>query len=232
MSSVPTDAGRAILVVACRGLLQERCLRSLRERVEVRRAATLEEADAELARNPWTGLILGLHPDGTGLAWLEALRERDPRQPVLAVAGDLGKEVSSACHRVGVRCVFAPIDAQTALLFAARALAQQAERDERIAAVVDRLAVERGLSPREAEIAGLAALGISRAGLASSLGISENSVKACVRGLLRRTDARSVDAVGRAVLAQVVATDTADGADLAGPPSTASRTRSRRGSHP
>ncbi len=196
--------GAAFLVVECRGLLHARCLRTLRERVQIVQLATIAEAEARIAERRWMGAIVGLPVGGGALAWLASLRERRDKLPVLIVADALEKEVTSVCHRLDARCVFAPLDAPSAVLFAARAVAERAGREQRIDAVVEKLALERGLSPREADIARLAAIGVSRAGLAASLGVSENTVKAYVRGLLSHTGAASVDALGRAILEQVV----------------------------
>jgi len=180
--------------------------------------ATIAEAETLLPERRWTGVIVGLRANGGGLAWLATLRERGDPLPALLVPKELDKTLASACHRLGARCAFAPLDAETAMLFSARAIVQRAERDQRIAAIVQKLAVERALSPREADVARLAAIGVSRAGLAASLGVTENTVKSYVRGLLRRTGAVSVDAVGRTVLEQVVLATAESGAAPSRPP--------------
>lgn len=202
----PPPLRAVFLLVQCRGLVQHRCLRTLRERVQIVPAGSLAEADTLLAGRRWTGMIVGLREGDGTLAWLTALRDRGDDIPVLVVPKELDKRVASACHRVGSRCVFAPLDGPTAVLFTARAIAERAQRDQRVNAVVEKLAIERDLSPREADIARLAAIGVSRAGLGTSLGLAENTVKAYVRGLLRRTGAPTVDSLGRAILEQVVLT--------------------------
>lgn len=196
--------GVVFLAVETEHLLQGRGVRALRARGQLVRVPTLADAEARLAERRWTGAIIGLRAGGEGLAWLASLRKRGETLPVLLLADGLEKEVASVCHRLDARCVFAPVDARTLVLFAVRAAAQRACREERVAAVVAKLAVERGLSRREAEVAQLAAMGVSRSGLAASLGVSDNSVKAHIRGLLRRTGEPSVEAVGRAVLEDVV----------------------------
>jgi DNA-binding NarL/FixJ family response regulator len=204
MSSAPAEI--PLLVVDARGLLEPRCLRALRGVAAPRAVARVAATDAALVDARVCGAIVGLRDDRAALRWLAAARARGEMRPVMLVSAVDERSVANEAFRLDAQLVYAPLDAQNATLFAVRAAARRAEHEARVEAVVRQLAIERGLTAREGEIAMLVALGVSRAGLATSLDVSENSVKVYVRGLLRHLGVPSVEAVGRLVLEEAVRT--------------------------
>ncbi|GAB4207738.1 MAG: hypothetical protein OHK0013_25620 [Sandaracinaceae bacterium] len=208
MPTMPRDCTHepALLVVDARGLLEPRCLRALRAVASPTVLRSTKEIDEALGDARVAGAIVGLREDRAGLAWLASARARGESIPVMVVSALDERSVANDAFRLDAQLVYAPLDARNATLFAVRAAARRVEHEARVEAVVRQLCVERGLTAREGEVATLAAMGVSRAGLASSLGVSENSVKVYVRGLLRNLGVPSVEAAGRLVLEIVVRT--------------------------
>ncbi len=197
-------AGSTFLVMDDRPRSRARLSRALRKHGRVFTCSTVAGATVRLRAASWTGAVLsGLDPT-QAVAVLRAVRAGGSAVQLLLIVGTVDAELAATCHRQDARCVAEPADSSVLRLFAARSVARRAHEDQLVAGAVAKLRVERGLSRREAEVAGLAAIGVSREGLAASLGVSANSIKTHVRGLLRKTGARSVEEVACAVLAEAL----------------------------
>jgi DNA-binding NarL/FixJ family response regulator len=163
---------------------------------------TLADAGAALdADGPWVGLILDLIlPDGYGLDFLEEVREGHPSLPVLVLTGELDRDVVNRVQALDADYVCKPAGHENLDLFIRRALArgtvQPADLDRR----VERLAESLALTHREKELVSLSIRGLSRRELATTMGVAENTVKAQIRGLLKKTGDRSIAALAQRVL--------------------------------
>lgn len=177
----------------------------VRRHAAVEVASTLAEASAALRRTRFTGIVLDLRlPDGSGLELLQYVRQERRATPVLVVTGDHEPTLANRVHRLGAVCVFKPDVVEDISLFVRRAMADEVETRALAEGAVRNLRAPLRLSRREAELAVLATLGFTRTALAEELGVTENTVKSTVRGLLRKFDETSVDGVARIVLQEMV----------------------------
>lgn len=168
--------------------------------------ATLGRAREELNARGYAGMILSASlPDGPGLDLLEELRTRQFHFHVLVISSALNAGIANRAHCLGASCVFAPDLAPNVCAFVHRAVGATADATQRTVAAAREVAIAFGFTPREREIAELAALGVSRDRLARELGVSENTLKTLVRRALAKCRERSLEGLARLVLDEVVA---------------------------
>jgi DNA-binding NarL/FixJ family response regulator len=183
----------------------------------VRRAQSYREAAALLGSQPrWSGLVVDL--DGfevDPLQTLECLRAAHPLVPVLGLASSAAPTLVNGMHAYRAELVFKPFGELNVTSFVQRALVSGWLPDERVAAWVDELAPRLGLTAREVQLVAYALGNESRQDVIRRLGISENTLKTQVRGLLRKCSARSMDSLAKVVLrgALVFETQPMDGED-------------------
>jgi DNA-binding NarL/FixJ family response regulator len=84
--------------------------------------------------------------------------------------------------------------------FIQRALAQERVDDAAIGQRIEHLARQLKLTRRETELLTLSVDGLSRKELAESLGVAENTVKAQIRSLLKKSGARSLATLAQKVI--------------------------------
>lgn len=175
---------------------------------EARLARTLGEARGALCERPFTGLVLDVQlPDGSGLDLLAQLRARGDRTPALVVTGLYDRAIANRAHELGAGCVSKPSVRANLELFVEESTVLAAEGGARLDAAVAILARRHELTPREAEVAHLVALGLPRGGLAAALGISENTLKHHVRAVLAKCGAPRLEALVRLVIAELLAAE-------------------------
>lgn len=168
-------------------------------------ATTCAAAREAFASRKWCGAILDIHlPDGSGLDLLEELRAADGALPALVMTGAYDPAVANRSHVLGASCVFKPEIAENVRRFAQRSIAARAELHQRTQAAVEELASIYGLTPREAQVAQLIALGVARERLGAELGVSENTLKTLIRRVLTKCSESRADGVARAVLEEIV----------------------------
>lgn len=180
--------------------------RALTRQVEEHRpvtwASTLAIAREEFSRrDDWTGIFLDLMlPDGHGLDLLVEIRERLPLLPVLVLTGELSREVVNRVQRLDADYVCKPAARENLELFMRNAIAQEPVERGEVGRRIGQLMEEVRLTRREAELLGFAMDGLSRRQLAETMGVAENTVKAQIRSILRKTNARSLATLAQNVL--------------------------------
>lgn len=166
-------------------------------------ASTVAAATATLLEpnREWSALVVDIGlPDGSGLEVVRVARATVPSIAVLVLTGSTQPKVVNGSFLLGASFLRKPTTADSLELFARRAIALERVKDSRILRVVDNVATEWGLTDREAEVLGLATGDTPRSELADVLGVTENTAKAHVKSLLRKSAARSIDHVVQQVL--------------------------------
>ena len=178
------------------------CARAFGAFGAVHRAASLGEARAALEVHPeFAGIVTeAMLPDGSGFDLLETLRDRKPPVLSLVLTSHNDREHINRARFLQAGFVCKPPSAESLEGFARRAITHHWTRDIRVAQVVDALALERRLTPREAEIVAASVAGMPRRLVASEIGVSENTVKVQIRQLLLKCKATSLDEVADGVL--------------------------------
>lgn len=156
----------------------------------------------ELLRSgAWSGVIVDLGlPDGSGLSVLRAMRERGDTTPALVLTTTMTKDVINTAHRLGADYVVKPPSPANLERFVAHSIASEMLDDTDLTARLAAVARRYGLSRREMEIVGLAARGAERAEVARALRVTENTLKAHIRAILRKTAAPSYAGLARLLL--------------------------------
>lgn len=201
--------GASLVLLESRARVRARHASALAMHGAVVLAVTHEEAFATVrvlaARGASVAVIVGRDRRGRApSALLAALRGDGFGGPLLVVASEPDARLANRALRFEATCLYEPVEPSALALFAARAAAEAAPLVRRVPAVLARVAHERRLSPRERELAEAIVLGVSRAALATTLGVTENSIKSFVRALLHKTGAPTTEAFARAVLDEVV----------------------------
>jgi DNA-binding NarL/FixJ family response regulator len=155
---------------------------------------TLADARAAIAENGrFDGLVLDLVlPDGLGLDLLREVRAEGRDVPVLVLTGELDRALVNTTQLLRAEYVCKPATDENLRPFLKAALARARVEDGLVAERIQRLAAKAGLTERECDVLAKATGGPSRRQLARVLGVSENTVKAQIRSILRKTGARSL----------------------------------------
>ena len=158
--------------------------------------ALLEEARS------WTGLVLDIGlPDGSGIEVADAARKRYPLVPMLVLTGRNDPRLINRSHELRAEFVCKPWSDADLAGFARRAIAFERVPKERLAWVIEELARQCALTPREIDlVAAAVAQDTTRQELREQLGVSENTLKSQVRHLLGKTGHDSLDALTKALL--------------------------------
>jgi DNA-binding NarL/FixJ family response regulator len=168
----------------------------------VHTVSCLAEARAVLAvHSDFIGLVIDLVlADGSGFDLLEELRDRKRTILSLVLTNHHDRERINRARSLHAEFVCKPPEMESFEGFARRAIAYHWTGDLRVAQVVDALALERELTPREAEIVAAAVAGMPRRLVASEIGVSENTVKVQIRQLLLKCKAASLDEIADGIL--------------------------------
>jgi DNA-binding NarL/FixJ family response regulator len=149
----------------------------------------------------WLGVVLDLIlPDGYGLDLLAEIRQRHGELPVLVLTGELNRDVVNKVQTLRGEYVCKPASADNLNPFIQRALAQARVDDAAIGQRIEHLARQLKLTRRETELLTLSVDGLSRKELADALGVAENTVKAQIRSLLKKSGARSLATLAQKVI--------------------------------
>jgi DNA-binding NarL/FixJ family response regulator len=175
----------------------------------VLRTGTLDEASAEIARDPrrWAGLITQV--SGHVFA-IEALRRRAPTLPVLALVDTPQPALVNLLQSRGVEIAALPLDAPRLTAFVQRAFASSFLPDERVAGLVQGLAERAQLTAREVQIISFCLGNEPRLRVRKRLGISENTLKTQIKGLLKKCNERNVDSLAKNILRAALLVDRSD----------------------
>jgi DNA-binding NarL/FixJ family response regulator len=172
----------------------------------VLRAGPLDEAGVEVARDPrrWAGLITGIHGN---LFALEVLRRRAPTLPILALVSDPQPALVNMLQARGIEIAALPVDVARLTAFVQRAFASSFLPDDRVAGTLQSLAERAQLTPREVQIIAFSLGNEPRVRMRKRLGISENTLKTQIRGLLRKCNERNVDSLAKNILRAALLVD-------------------------
>ncbi|KPK14875.1 MAG: hypothetical protein AMJ62_11565 [Myxococcales bacterium SG8_38] len=153
------------------------------------------------AQPEWLGVVLDLIlPDGYGLDLLSEIRQRHGGLPVLVLTGELNRDVVNKVQTLRGEYVCKPASAENLNPFIQLALAQARVDDAAIGQRIEHLARQLKLTRRETELLTLSVDGLSRKELADALGVAENTVKAQIRSLLKKSGARSLATLAQKVI--------------------------------
>jgi DNA-binding NarL/FixJ family response regulator len=166
----------------------------------VARIGTLDEAAQEFAREParWAGIITEF-PEAH-FAELTALRKAHPLMPVLALLPSTKPAALNTLQTRGIEVALMPVDTARVTAFVQRAFATSFLPDERVARLIEGLAQRCQLTAREVQLVAYCLGNESRALVRKRLGITENTLKTQVRGLLRKCNERNVDSLAKNLL--------------------------------
>ncbi len=160
-----------------------------------------EARDLLRERPALTGLVLDLVlPDGFGLDLLAEIRPEHPFLPVLVLTGELRPAVINAAQRLRAEYVCKPADSENLRSFIRSALAAEPVDGATVRNRIDAASRVYQLTNRECEILALAAEGLCRREVARHLGVTENTVKAQVRGVLKKSGARSIQSLVQEII--------------------------------
>lgn len=140
------------------------------------------------------------HAHDHKLEKLRALRKPHPKMPLLAIIASPTKKLLDELHLLDADVCVKPVADPNLERFAHRALARGPLDVDAVRRRLNHAAEGASLSRRETEVLLLATQGMPRRELAERLGVSENTVKAQIRSLLRKTGARSVAVLAQRVL--------------------------------
>lgn len=192
----------------------------LRECSRLRRANVIRSAEVArelLASGPKLTALITEHtlPDGNGLALVKEYRAGYPLTPVLVLTADTSPRVINRAHSLRAEFVAKPARRRNLAVFLRRAVAFERVPDRRVAFVIDEVVRRCSLSPRETDILAAAVQGVPRKTIADQIGTTENTIKSCVKGLLRKCEGAGLDEVVRSVWMEALAgSDTQSDYDL------------------
>lgn len=180
-----------------------RALRRIFERHRpVAHAESIEAARALFEEDrTWTGVVVDVGlPDGSGLDFLEWLRTQAYRGPALVLTGRLESRVVARTHSLRAEYLVKPGAVENLRAFAKRCVAAEQLDDARLRDHIEWYARSLDLSEREVKLLRVIVTGANRSQAASTLNMSENTVKSQARTLLRKANEKSLAALGQKVL--------------------------------
>jgi DNA-binding NarL/FixJ family response regulator len=140
-------------------------------------------------------------------AWAAKLRRGAPSMPILALTPLLDAGLLSRLSARNIEIATLPLHAPQLVAFVQRALVSDYLPHDRVARLVAHLAAERELTPREVQLISFCLGNENRARVRRRLGISENTLKTQIRGLLRKCGERNVDALAKNLLRAALLAD-------------------------
>jgi DNA-binding NarL/FixJ family response regulator len=163
-----------------------------------------ERVIEELAeQGRFAGLIVQVAPERA--PWISRALDRAPRLPTLALLESCDRAAINALQARGVATALLPLPLSTLVAFVQRALTINFVPSERVARTITTLAQARGLTAREVQLLGYSLGDEPRARVRRRLGITENTLKTQIRGLLRKCGERNLDALAKNVLRSALA---------------------------
>jgi FixJ family two-component response regulator len=149
----------------------------------------------------WIGIVLeAVIADGSGFDLLTDLRALGVTIPALMLTGFHDRDRINRAHSLQAEFLCKPPEEGAIASFARRAVVYHWTRSRRIARILDAMALDRGLTPREAELVAAAVAGMPRRLVAEELGVSENTLKVQVRLLLVKCQANNLDELADVIL--------------------------------
>jgi DNA-binding NarL/FixJ family response regulator len=157
------------------------------------------EVVSELAREGrFAGLIVQPMPDTQ--AWLTRLSALAPGLPVLALLERADAAQINHLQSRGVATMCLPLQLANTVSFVQRALTQHFVPCARVGSLIAHMAETRALTAREVQLVSYCLGDEPRSRVRRRLGITENTLKSQIRGLLRKCGERNLDALAKNVL--------------------------------
>jgi len=161
-------------------------------KMEVDDVDTVAAAERKIFRQAYDAWILDIWlPDGSALDLLEHARREGLRTPALMLTGDVDVRLANRAQLLGAEMAYKPDVMANVLVFVDRVIGVRAPRTAPRIGGLENAATGAGLSPRELDVLRASRRGLSRAQVAETLGLSENTVKTMMRRLLIKGEARS-----------------------------------------
>lgn len=161
-------------------------------KVQVDAVDTLGGAERKILHQPYDAWILDVWlPDGLALELLEHARREGLRTPALLLTDDVDPRLANRAQLLGAEVAYKPDVMANVLVFVDRVIGVRAPRTAPRIGGLENAATGAGLSPREIDVLRASRRGLSRAQVAETLGLSENTVKTMMRRLLAKGEARS-----------------------------------------
>ena len=180
--------------------------RSLSRRMEKWGAVTVATslADARTAMDSptrWAGMTVDLAlPDGSGIQLIEEIRARGWKRPVMVVTGTLEPDFINRVAALDIKFAAKPIPPILVDRFVAESLMPDSGMERALAMAVEHFTTAYKLSKRERRVLEMATEGLPRGELARRLGRGENTVRAQIRALLKKTQGRTLPVLGTRLL--------------------------------
>lgn len=182
----------------------EQVLGVVRQYAPARVQPLSEQVLSELAQHGrFAGLIVEVQPETS--AWLARALDQVPSLPTLALLPSAERTAINTLQARGVAAAVLPLSLPMLVSFVQRALTHNFVPSERVARTIARLAESRRLTAREVQLLDYCLGDEPRARVRRRLGISENTLKTQIRGLLRKCGERNLDALAKNVLRSALA---------------------------
>jgi DNA-binding NarL/FixJ family response regulator len=186
---------------------REQVLNVVRQYGPARLQPLSEQVIEELANGErFAGLVVEVAPERA--AWIARALDRLPRLPTLALLEAADRAAINAFQARGIATAILPLAMPQLVSFVQRALTLNFVPSERVARTIASLAESRRLTPREVQLLGYCLGDEPRARVRRRLGITENTLKTQIRGLLRKCGERNLDALAKNVLRSALAIPT------------------------
>jgi DNA-binding NarL/FixJ family response regulator len=169
--------------------------------LEANVAATIADARASFRRAVPLAMIVDVGlPDGLGLEFLSWAQGTGWTQPALVITGSLEPELANQASLREAWMAFKPGISPIVRTFLRHLRRLHMSPGERARMAAAELARSAGLTAREAQVLQLVVEGTPRAVLAQRMGVSNNTLKTHVRGVLGKTGEPNLDALHRTLL--------------------------------
>jgi DNA-binding NarL/FixJ family response regulator len=171
-----------------------RCLRRELRRLRVTpRLCTSVQAGRRALRDAWPdGAIVDVAlPDGSGLDLLERARDGGWSGVALVQSGLSSPDVANRAHALEAAVVYKPFDLWHIRLFIERCLRHRLSRDVSVGRALNLLSKRAQLTQVEQAVAEGILRGMRHTDIAAMRGVSAHTVKEQVRGILRKTGAKT-----------------------------------------
>ena len=180
-------------------------VRTLSEHGRTELVTTVEGARSALKSRSFSALVVDVGlPDGSGLEVITDARSHDPSVAALVVSGGVDERRLAEAHHLGAHYLLKPVDTRQLGLFAVRMRSKLRQRETKIAALIERWALEYDLTPAEAEVLALAVHGAARSRLADLRGVAASTLKKQVHVILAKTGDTSLEAAVSRLLRAIV----------------------------
>ncbi len=174
------------------------------QRYGVVRASAVDDASVALLREPQRVAGAVVSVAGDALEIVARIRSNAPALPVLVLLRSPESETINRLQSQGVEVSCLPLHLPSLVSFTQRALAAAFLPHDGVARVVAQLARDKALSSREVQLLSYALADDPRGRVRRRLGVEENTLKTQIRVLLRKCQARNLDALAKNILREAL----------------------------